>query len=495
MRAAVGLGLIAICCTFACTTVIRRESFEPETDVDDNDPDPNAPPAPLVPNITLTDVAVFQAVKVPVVEGGELVARKTPIVANRTGLVRAYVAPGSGWSPREVTGELRLVAGKKKFPIIRETKTISGASREDDPESTFNFEVPGDSLPPGVTFHVALTAKDGDEPPEGEHEGRFPRDGSFEDLEVAASGKLRVVLVPVKYTYGGNSLTPKLDDEQIALYHHTLASRYPATEVEITKHATFTWSMSIGRTESADWSRILTAITDLRQRDQVDDDVYYYGLLTPGSTFASFCQGTCIAGLSTVAEDAEAATLRASVGVGWPGSDAANTMAHEIGHAHGREHAPCGGPQGVDRDFPYEKGAIGVWGYDIFDRQFIAPKVGRDMMGYCPNEWISDYTFSALFERIKTVNAPAHVARAGTPSHYRIGTVDGRGTIEWNGDTTLKRELTGGIVREASFIAESGTTVAKRNAHYFRFDHAPGGFVYVPDEGVRLPWTRINVAP
>ena len=39
--------------------------------------------------------------------------------------------------------------------------------------------------------------------------------------------------------------------------------------------------------------------------------------------------------------------------------DSVNTAAHEVGHAHGREHAPCGGAQSTDPSFPYSNGGIG----------------------------------------------------------------------------------------------------------------------------------------
>ena len=124
-------------------------------------------------------------------------------------------------------------------------------------------------------------------------------------------------------------------------------------------------------------------------------------------------------GLSTVVDSPNTSFLRASVGVGYPGEDSANTAAHEVGHAHGREHAPCGGAQGVDPQFPYSGGVIGSWGYDILAKTFLSPTKGHDMMSYCPNEWVSDYTYSALFDRIAALNGNPASGATGTTSSGR----------------------------------------------------------------------------
>ena len=42
-----------------------------------------------------------------------------------------------------------------------------------------------------------------------------------------------------------------------------------------------------------------------------------------------------------------------------------NTIAHEIGHNHGRNHAPACGAAGPDDDFPYMNGAMGVNGFSL----------------------------------------------------------------------------------------------------------------------------------
>ncbi len=91
------------------------------------------------------------------------------------------------------------------------------------------------------------------------------------------------------------------------------------------------------------------------------------------------------------------------------------TLAHEVGHAAGLDHAPCGGASGPDPNFPaYEPhdppsiptASIGEFGL-IMELPFVAPPTGsplwprtgfKDFMGYCVFQWISPYHYRRLLE-------------------------------------------------------------------------------------------------
>ena len=78
----------------------------------------------------------------------------------------------------------------------------------------------------------------------------------------------------------------------------------------------------------------------------------------------------------------------------------------------GRGHAPCNvsGYAG----YPYAGGRLGVWGYDIVNKELIDPDDYRDVMGYCDPEWISDHHFERFFARISYVNQQAVTSFAPT---------------------------------------------------------------------------------
>jgi YVTN family beta-propeller protein len=85
--------------------------------------------------------------------------------------------------------------------------------------------------------------------------------------------------------------------------------------------------------------------------------------------------------------------------------------AEEIAHNLGRRHAPCSEhsdplPDKLDPEWPPDHpiGEIGdgtffgAWGFDTKSRTVLSPYRYRDFMGYCSDEWVSDYTYKKLFE-------------------------------------------------------------------------------------------------
>jgi hypothetical protein len=84
------------------------------------------------------------------------------------------------------------------------------------------------------------------------------------------------------------------------------------------------------------------------------------------------------------------------------------TMAHEIGHGLGFQHAPCGGVgASADPNFPayepYDAGgvpgaSIGEYGLDISAGTIHSPATQRDFMAYCAPRWISLYNYERSIE-------------------------------------------------------------------------------------------------
>ena len=523
----VTLTLAAVACGGTKTIYVTGSSSgDPTTPADPTDPtatdpttpdpsqsgdptDPTTPSPALVDGLAITDISVYQGSSVPVVTSGKAIAkasRNSPVVVGRDALVRVFVSPGSGFTSKSVAAELRLVSGTTRLATIKDTKTIKTDSTEASPDSTFNFDVPAADLPAGVTYQVFLTDPSGTVP-SGTSTARFPNAGGVQDLQAETSGGLKVVVVPITI----NGYHADVSATQLALYKSAFMGRYPATDVTVTARAEWSYTGTISASGSG-WSNALMALQSLRRTDGVAADVYYYGAFANASSFQAFCSGGCVAGLSGVVDSAssQGAFQRASIGVGWTGANSTDTAVHEVGHAHGREHAPCNHPSGIDPDFPYSDGSIGVWGYDITAKKLINPSVGTDMMGYCDNTWVSDYTYGALFDRIAQVDGGNASARSGGASaikasgpasavpvaaqSYRLAAIDGTGTLTWGADIDLDEEPDSAEVRPVQFLGNAGQLVGTHDAHFYNFDHLPGGILVVPSSPIAAAGVSAQVA-
>ncbi|MYB07305.1 MAG: hypothetical protein F4Y24_13220 [Gemmatimonadetes bacterium] len=99
-------------------------------------------------------------------------------------------------------------------------------------------------------------------------------------------------------------------------------------------------------------------------------------------------------------------------------------LAHEVGHTLDLKHAPCGGAGGVEPDFPYPNGGIGMWGYDFRDGSAVSPNSRRDIMGYCYEKgWLSDYYYEKVIrvrEKKEGGGARPPMAGAGPKSQMLV---------------------------------------------------------------------------
>ena len=438
------------------------ESVDPSADA--------APPQdqPLAAGVSIRDIDVYQTVAVPLVrDGAAITSRSAPVIAGADALFAIHVDVDGGFSPRTI--EARVTIDGDEYASQHDV----GQSSDDTPATALRVNVPGEAIAQGASFEVSLHELD-IAPAQDAVGARYPADGVAELGAVSAGGPLHLVVVPFRYNADGSGRLPPTEAAADA-YYEAFKAIFPVADVELTVRNPVNMSMSLATSEGwSDWLGLLRAV---READAPSHNTYYYGIAAPASSFRGYCSGSCIAGLGHV-PSAGNSFLFASVGVSFDDALGVGTAVHEVGHTMGRRHAPCGGASGVDSSYPYQGASIGSWGYDFRRGEFKSPSQFTDVMGYCRSQWISDYQYRSVYDRISTVNAmaPAHI---GPPRTYRVGTVDAEGSIEWERYATLDVPATGGEL-EVSLLGETGGEIGVATGHFYPYSHLPGGVVYMP---------------
>jgi hypothetical protein len=378
----------------------------------------------LAHNLVLQQVAVYQSVKIPVMTDGTEVAtasRNASVIQGRDTVFRAFVTLGSDWVARELSARLTLTPEGGPATVYYARKTISLSSVDGDPSTTFQIHLAPSAMATPLRYSVEVVECT---PPSGAAgQARYPAAGNI-DLAAKAAGGLKVRIIPIEV----DGFVPDTSDAALAGYADYMTAIYPITDISFSVGPTLTTTLPV------DWSGVLDEVRALRSSDQPGADVYYFGLLKPADTLRAFCASDCTTGIGFVVTSATgvlSGSARVALGIGFADQASYETMAHELGHNHGRSHAPCstvGDITGVDADYPYPNGAIGSWGYDARTQALLDPIEHTDIMGYCDNPWISDYTYGAIATRVAAVNglATARVS-VGAPARWRILLVDQRG--------------------------------------------------------------------
>ena len=357
--------------------------------------------------------------------------------------------------------------------------------------STANFFL--DEIPSNLEFRVRLEEIDEEVDAAGDdNESEWPGGESWTDLNPRnPRGPLKVVLLPIRYNGDSSGRLPETGAGQLELFENAMLQRYPVADVEITVGTGINWTTPI-LPNGTGWSELLDTVMNRRWNDNPGRDVYYYGLFSPAPSLASFCSQGCVAGLSPLAENAEDDWGRASIGLGFPGEGSANTMAHEIGHAHGRAHAPCGlFGQASDPGYPHDGASVGVWGYDILDQSLRDPDEYFDFMAYCEPTWVSDYTYDELFDRVRSVNNLGSARAAEDQHSWVVLSLDGQGGVRKSG--TLRRAVPpGGTARTVRLLDNQGQEIGTTEGYFTPLNHLSGGHLLLPEPGENVSALKLE---
>ena len=353
---------------------------------------------------------------------------QAPVIAGKEALLRVYVRTSRNLLiPYGIQARLRVWDGHT-LHVLEQIESIHQAeSRQDDLESTINFEVPAKWITPQTEIDIALFSLDGVSEEVETHPARFPSDGiSRYPLGAQESGKLDLVLVPVHFEHDEKTLLPPVDQTvQDALRAHLLRL-LPIADANLqisVRENPFVYEGSVGGL-----STLLDETTRLRTKDRTrarellnqDSDCaefnaecrfsaesYYLSLIKPRETRDLYlAEELGYGGRANLFHRDDNTDKRTAIVVWYGDEQSMNSLVHELAHLHGQEHAPCNSEEDeIQDDYPWTGGEIGTWGYDPRNETpLIDPEITFDITSACIPYWISGFTYRAFHERMVLTN-------------------------------------------------------------------------------------------
>jgi hypothetical protein len=372
--------------------------------------------------ISITEVEANQGTAVLLANGDVFVGpgdRNAYLVHSRDTLVRFQhvIEDPDNWIPRELTGLLHIYPPDGGEEVVRERPLF--VEENSDPRNittNFYFSLLADEARVGTRFWLELRESDGDLDVSalGEGVSESPVEPELIGFE-AATQTMKVVFVPVDYTWIDPPRLAAPTAEDLALFHDDLLQQNPVQTIEITV-----------REEPMIWDQQLVNLGDLlgptralKEADGAPANVYYHSLVENGGPSVNMVAG--IALLTDASVDDGDRRVAATVfykqineadeegeeDVIHPPTGSSRTIVHEIGHNQGLSHVYCpgGDAAGPDPSYPYENGKIGVYGFGIRNYHMYTPSASHDYMTYCGNSWCSDWTWNKTYERIRTLTS------------------------------------------------------------------------------------------
>jgi hypothetical protein len=334
-----------------------------------------------------------------------------PILGGKTALLRVFVTANQC---NTATPNVRItINGGAPVTVPASEDSVRQSPFEGSLLASWNVTIPAGTVQAGLSLSVLAEVDPTNAIPET-NEGD---NSASRTIDVRTAPAVQVRFVPVVTPPTG--LTGVVNASNVDQFLEWPLKLHPVGTYNWDIHDVFTSArtepLQANNTNGA-WGLVLGEINALRTAEVGNPSpIYYYGVVR--TTYSSGVVGIAYVG-------------GIKVGLGWDEVSTITTqnrgstvMAHELGHNYGREHAPCGGPLGIDQDYPYAGGRIGVYGWDPTDG-LKSPSVYCDIMGYSNSYWISDYTYLAIFNRLSGAPSVQSATAASVPSLLIWGRIE-----------------------------------------------------------------------
>jgi hypothetical protein len=310
-----------------------------------------------------------------------------PLVAGRPTVIRIYAHNNSDAPITNVY--VSLSASRDGAPLPGSPLVIGPASvpvnwSKEDIQSTFNASLPSAWLSGSVNLQITLDSRN------TVVERNETNNTLATTLNFNPVPTLNIKAVPIEYIDFSGLTFPAASTNYIA---PDLMKMYPLSGVNVSNRQAISSSENLHTTSG--WSALLNRLTTLKRTDGAPEWQVYYGVVPVENQYGQTWFNGGTAGIGWIG-------LFVSLGLADSsdfGINGGYIAAHEIGHNLGRDHAPCG--VSGDRNYPYPNGSIGQYGLNINRMQVLSPLTYSDIMGYCSKQWISDYTYNAMFSVLR----------------------------------------------------------------------------------------------
>jgi hypothetical protein len=368
------------------------------------------------PAVTIRGIEVTQTV--------QDLQNSVVLIADKPTVARVYVDPTTVARAGNVTGEIiwrRAGGAGASFLPAMNTIRIDPGSPKDQAEQradltgSLNFPLPAEALGAGaleITVNRVFV-------PGGDDLQLAPQQPLT--VTFAAAPTLRVRVIGLRYRTGNPPQTLAPNAVHFAYLRSYLTRAYPTASVEwsqIVVDADFAPPFDQNGAETALLANAQVAA--LRSREVsggIDPRTHYFGLVDDNnSTSGFFMRGRAFSIPQTPRPDV-VASGPCGVPRGFAGDTDASYAdwygAHELGHTFGRFHPgfPPGQQDASDPTFPYPEGLLSTAdgryvGFDVGDPALNLPMSvlsggdHHDVMTYADNQWVSAYTYDAIFRRL-----------------------------------------------------------------------------------------------
>jgi hypothetical protein len=313
----------------------------------------------------------FRISNVYITQSTQTLAGTVPLVAGRSAYLRVFVvANQTAGSKPDVEVTFRNGATTTRRTISAPAGALPTTVQEGVLGSSWNLTVDPSLIQPGLSISAEVDARKAI-PETNENDNTFPASGIPQALTVTAVPPARIRFIPIRQGGAPPGNVSASNKDQLVELARKL---FPLNAISTDVHAVYPIVDGTLQADGSGWNQVLSDIEGMRVAEGSDQT--YFGIARLDYQFG-------IVGLGFVG-------LPSAMGTDSPG-DIRRVIAHELGHTWNQLHAPCGNPPNQDSNYPYGVG-IGVYGFDVAATSLKPPSTS-DIMGYCADPWISDYTY------------------------------------------------------------------------------------------------------